>query len=80
MQGILLSPKLNEIMPFEAAWMDPEIIIMNELSQRKTNTMYITYTESKYDTHELIYRNRNRLTDKENKLMVTKGKGEGGIN
>ena len=28
----------------------------------------------KYDTYELIYRNRNRLTDKENKLMVTKGK------
>ena len=70
-----LAPKLNEIMPFEAAWMDLEIIIMNELSQRKTNTMYITYTWNlKYDTHELIYRNRNRLTDKENKLMVTKGK------
>ena len=41
--GIYLATKINEIMLFEAAWMDLENIIMNELSQRKTNTMYITY-------------------------------------
>ena len=30
----------NEIMPFSAAtWMDPEIIILHEVSQRKTNTI-----------------------------------------
>ena len=33
----------------------------------------------KYDTNELIY-NRNRLTDIENKLMVTKGERGLGIN
>ena len=27
----------------------------------------------KYDTNELIYENKNRLTHIENKLMVTKG-------
>ena len=27
----------NEIMPFEAIWMDLEIIILSEVSQRKTN-------------------------------------------
>ena len=29
--------KKNEIIPFAAAWMDLEIIILSEISQRKTN-------------------------------------------
>ena len=35
--GILLSHKKNEIMPFTAAWMDLDIIILSEISQRQTN-------------------------------------------
>ena len=35
--GILLSHKKKEIMPFAAIWMDLEIIILHEISQRKTN-------------------------------------------
>ena len=35
--GILLSHKMNEIMPFIATWMDLDIIILSEVSQRKTN-------------------------------------------
>ena len=32
-----LTIKKNEIMPFAAAWMDLEIIILSEVSQTKTN-------------------------------------------
>ena len=31
--------KKSKIMPFAATWMDLEIIILSEVSQRKTNTM-----------------------------------------
>ena len=31
--------KKNEIMPFAATWMQPEIIILSEVSQKKTNTI-----------------------------------------
>ena len=33
------SIKNNEIMPFAITWMDSEIIMLSEASQRKTNTI-----------------------------------------
>ena len=35
--GILLSHKRDEIMPFAATWMDLEIVILSEVSETKTN-------------------------------------------
>ena len=63
----------NEIMPFAATWMDLEIIMLSEVRQKETNTIwYHLYVESKI-WHKWTYlQNRNRLTDIENKFMVTK--------
>ena len=45
-------------MPFAATWMDLEIIILNKVSQRKTNIVwYHLYVESKKNrTNELTYK------------------------
>ena len=41
------SIKKNEIIPFAATWMDLEVIILSEVRQRKTNTIwYHLYVES----------------------------------
>ena len=56
--GILLSHKKSEILSFATTWMDVEITILSEISQRKTNIIwYHLYVESKKnDTNELIYK------------------------
>ena len=66
-------------MSFATTWMDLEIIIPSEISQTKTNiTWYHLYIESKKWYKWTYLQNKNRLTDIENKLMVTKGKRWGG--
>ena len=49
-------------------------------NQRKKNIWYHLYVESKKQHKWTYLENRNRLTDIENKPMVTKTKGGGGIN
>ena len=73
---ILLSHKKNEIMPFAATRMDLVIIILREGSQTKADIIcYHLYVESKKWYKWTYLQNRNRLTDLENKLKVTKGEG-----
>ena len=39
--GILLSYRKNEIMPFAATWMDLEMFILNEVSQKEKDKYHI---------------------------------------
>ena len=56
-------------MPFAAAWMDPELIIPSEVSHEN---VYHLYVESKIGYKWMYLQNRNRLTDPEKRLVVTK--------
>ena len=64
--GILLSHEKNEAVPIAPAWMDLEIVTRSKISQ----------TEKDEDHMTLLIQNRNRVTDVENKLMVTRRAGE----
>ena len=37
--GTLLSHEKNEVLPFEATWMDREMIILSDVRMRKTNAI-----------------------------------------
>ena len=39
--GILLIHKKNEILPFVATWMQPEIIILSKISQKEKDKYHI---------------------------------------
>ena len=76
--GILLTIKNNEILPFVTTWMGLEGNILSKINQRKTNTSCYHSCGIIYMCN-LKYKNRNRLTDIENKHMVTKARDELGI-
>ena len=66
--------KKNEIMPFATTGMDRETVILSEVKAEKDNTIwYHSYVESKKKWHMWTYlQNRYRLTDIQNKFIVTK--------
>ena len=59
-------------MPFAATWMDLEIIILSKAQKDKNHILSFIHRALRNDTNELIHK-MNKLTDLENKLMVTKG-------
>ena len=51
-----LAIKRNEIIPFVATWIEQEIIILSEVSQKEKDKYDIIYMWNlKYDTNDLIY-------------------------
>ena len=73
--------KRNEIGSFVGMWMGLEIIILSGKSDRKRQVSYdIAYMGNLKKWYKQTYlQNKNRLTDIENKRMVTKAErgGEG---
>ena len=70
-------------MPFAATWMDPQIIILSEVSQTEKDKYHgITCVWNlKNDTNELIYKTEIDSQTQKTTLWLRKGKGgEGGIN
>ena len=49
----------NEILPFAATWIDLENIILSDVSQKKTNTVWHhLYRKSKNNTNETIWKTK----------------------
>ena len=65
--GILLSPKKNEITPFAATQMDLEIIILSEVSQTEKDKYHGNiYMWNQRKGYKLAYRQyKNGVTDVE---------------
>ena len=68
----LLAIEKNDIMSFAETWMELEVIIVSEVSQRQKNILYYhLHVDSKIQTN--LFAKQNRLTDIENR--VTRGDG-----
>ena len=71
--------KKNVIIPFPATWMDLEIFMLSERSDKYYMILIICEILKKNGTNESIYKT-DRVTDRENKLMITKGESREGKN
>ena len=61
-------------MPFAAIWMDPENLILSEVSQRRTNMISLTGGILKNDTNELIYKTEIDSQTQKTNLWLPKQK------
>ena len=67
--GVLLShKKKNETMPFAATWMDLEIIILSEVSQRQISYGITYMCKLKNNTNESMYKTETDSETQETSL------------
>ena len=76
--GILLSHKKDNIMPFAATWMELESLILSEIARkRKTNTIwYHLFVESKIWHSMILSTKQKQIKAKESRLVVSRGRGK----
>ena len=78
----LLSHKKNDIMPFAATWMQLEILILSQVSQKeKRQIPYdITYIWNlKYGTNETIYKTESDSQTQRTDLWLPRGREWDGL-
>ena len=68
------------MMPYAAIWMDLEIIILNEVSQRQISYNATCMQNLKIDTNELIYKIETDSQTQKTHLYLPKRTGGGGVN
>ena len=69
--------KKDEMMPFTTTWLDLEGIMLNEVSQRKTNTIrYHLYAESKKYS-KLVNIAKNKQSHRTDSKLVVSSVGRG---
>ena len=76
--GILLSHKKNRIMPFAATWLEPETVIICELSWKEKAKYYmISFISGILYMAQMNLSAEKKLMDLENRIVVAKGEEEG---
>ena len=76
--GILLSHKKDDIMPFAATWMELETLILSEVSQKKKDKYHMISLISGIEyLAQMNLSTEKKILDLENRLVVAKVEREG---
>ena len=62
-------------MPFAATWMDPEVIILNEVRERQISYDITNIWNLKIMIQMSLFKNRNRLRRRKETYWLPKGMG-----